>query len=247
MAMALPDWIKEGKHTEKLLEWLNQESEAVSIFSGRLLLKAAVGNCVLLYAENQDQSMEEFHDITLCGIFRKSDCTLYEAGAQLYQAAGIPEEFMFPDKDAVQAKLEQKVTDFGRMLIDRYWDDLVEQSGLTGKDLIPAINREQIRLKAKHYLQMGKRAKDVQYLPEFSFSVFGIPFTDELLLRYLDDETSGVNDVTTMWLESELADISKKRICYGCIREEMADMEKSVGRKTEREAFFVNGKERLTA
>ncbi len=244
MAKDLPDWIKEGKHTAKLLEWLNQEAEPVGIFSGWMLFKAAIGNCVLIYAENQDQCMEEFHEIKLCGIFRKSDCTLYETGVQLYRAAGIPEEFIFPDKDAIQTELEKKVTDFGRRLIEQCWDDLVEQSDLTGKDLLPAINRDQIRLKAKQYLQMGKCAKDVRYLPKFSFSVFGIPFTDELLLRYLEDEMSGVNDVTSMWLESALADISKNRIYYGCIREEIAELERSAGRES---SFPASGKERLNA
>ena len=63
MAKDLPDWIKEGKHTAKLLEWLNQEAEPVGIFSGWMLFKAAIGNCVLIYAENQDQCMEAFHEI----------------------------------------------------------------------------------------------------------------------------------------------------------------------------------------
>lgn len=228
MVNYLPDWVNEGKETRDFLEWLECGSESMGRFSGWFLVKGALEGCVLIYTAGYQGNEEpgRFRLMQLCGIFRKEDCTLYEVSPVLYQAVGIPEEFGFPDKKDVQADMEEKVTARGRELMQKGWDELVIQSGCTKEQLIPVINREQIRQAARRYFHMKKRAADINYQPQFSFEVLKSEFSDETFLQYLNNETLAVETMAKSWMCKTLPDISKKRIYYGCVREEMAEMEK---------------------
>lgn len=228
MAERLPAWVKEGKKTKDLLTWLKCRKDVSGTFSECLLIKASVGSCILIYVQKQGEEQEDgLHFMRLCGVLRTTDDTLYEVGPELYQAAGIPEDFRFPDKGEIQKELEEKVSIKGREMIKEEWDELVIRSGLTKEQIIPAIEREQVRMTARRYFQLGKRASDIAYRPHFSFAAVGFQFPDEEFLSYLENETQMVNNLAQMWLHKALAEISKKRIYYGCVREEMAEMEKS--------------------
>jgi len=227
MAGQFPDWVREGKETQELLAWLESEKDGMETFANRPLLKARSKNCVLIYSQDGNGKETGFHSIRLSGIFRKTDRALYEVTRELYQAAGIPEKFCFPDKGEVQKEAEDKVTSMGRKMVLEEWDDLVVKSGFTREQMIPAIDREQIRMTAKRYFQMGKRAADIDYQPRFSFASISLPFQDETFLWYLEDGRAMVAATVKVWLTHGLADISKKRIYFGCVKEEMADMEKS--------------------
>lgn len=227
MAGKVPDWVREGKETQELLAWLESEKDGMEAFAKQMLLKARSQNCVLIYSLGEGRKKTGFHSIRLCGIFRKTDRTLYEVTGELYQAAGIPETFTFPGKGEVQIEAEEKVTSLGRKMVLEEWDDLVIKSGFTRAQLIPAIEREQIRMTAKQYFKLGKRAADIEYQPRFSFSSISRPFRDEAFLWYLEDEKAMVEAAVNMWLKHGLADISQKRIYFGCVKEEMADMEKT--------------------
>lgn len=250
MAEWLPDWVNEGKETKDLLAWLKYRKKATGVFSGHILIKAAVGSCVLIYMEHHGKGEEgRIHFMKLCGILRTTDDTLYEVAPELYQAAGIPEDFSFPDKKAIQKELEEKVSIKGREMIKERWDELIIHSGLTRDQIIPAIDREQIRMTARRYFQMGKRAADIDYRPQFSFESLGFGFSDEDFLRYLDNEKPMVRSMAETWLNKALAGISKKRIYYGCVREEMAEMEKAgyIREKTGRNVFVAQDADRKTA
>lgn len=246
MKERLPDWVSAGKETQKLFEWLESSKDGISLFSGCLFMKVTAGSCILIYTEaaGQMEKTERFHSNRLCGIYRKRDHTLYEAGPALYQTFGIPEELCFPDKSAIQAELERKVTVYGRERLKKEWDQLVQKAGFTMEELIPFINRDQIRLMAERYFRMGKRAEHIVYLPGFSFSALRRELPDEVFLQYLDDERAAVEAVTENWLMESLADISKKRIFYGCVREEMTEMEKAgyASAEGEKESFYTQDK-----
>lgn len=248
MTGQLPDWVTAGKETRKLFDWLEYGKDSISLFSNRFFMKVTAGNCVLIYTEDagQTERTERFHSSRLCGIYRKTDHTLYEAGPALYQAIGIPMEFCFPDKDMIQKELEEKVTISGREQMQQEWDQLVQNAGFTREELIPAIDRAQIRMTARRYFQMGKRAKHIVYLPRFSFAALQWELPDEVLLQYLDDEAAAVGAVTANWLMKSLAEISKKRIFYGCVREEMAEMEKT-GYARGNGAFYTQDAEQKSA
>lgn len=68
-------------------------------------------------------------------------------------------------------------------------------------------------------------------------------------MKYLEDEESAVGTVTNRWLMKMLADISKKRIFYGCVREEMEEMEKAnySGVRNKNESFQTQNAEKKTA
>lgn len=229
MAEKYPDWIMEGVQTKRFLAWLTKETDQVARFSEWILLKGVKNGCVLVYhVPDTDFIMQEgFHSIELCGIFRKKDYSLYEVSPILYQAVGIPEEFGFPDKAEIQSEIEEKVTVHGRQKLQKEWDDLLIKSGFTREQLIPSIDREMIHLAAKRYSQMGKRAKDLVYVPVFSFDSIQCTLSDEIFLQYLENAEYTVKALTERWLTRMLADVSKKRIYYGCVREEMEELEKA--------------------
>lgn len=248
MAECLPDWVNEGTRTQEFLKWLECGGEYIGSFSEWSFMKGTMQNCVLVYGLEQSGT-DRFHFIRLCGIFRKTDCALYEVSPVLYQAIGIPKEFCFPDKESVRSEIEEKVTDRGKKLMDEAWDQLVIRSGCTREQLIPMINREQIRMAARRYFQMGKSSKDISYLPRFSFESIWNGLPDETFLKYLNDESKTVETVTEVWLKEHLSEISKKRIYYGCVREEMADMEKSghIGNKNSKRFMNVQSTEKKSA
>lgn len=229
MTEYLPDWIHEGIRTKEFLKWLEGNGESIGAFSEWTILKGTVQNCVLIYGVefNKTEGTDQLHFLRLYGIFRKTDRTLYEVSPVLYQAVGIPEEFHFPNKETVQSEIEEKVMARGKKLIDEDWDQLIIRSGCTREQLIPAINREQIRKTSIRYFQMGKNSKDIVYFPRFSFETVRGGFPDKIFLQYLNDDVQTVAEVTRGWLKACLPEISMKKIFYGCVREEMADMERN--------------------
>lgn len=250
MAEWLPDWINEGRETKDLLAWLKYRKSATGVFSGHILIKVMLRSCVLIYIENHGKGEEDrLHFMKLCGILRTTDDTLYEVAPELYQAAGIPEDFSFPNKREIQKEIEEKVTAKGREMIKERWDELVINAGLTRDQIIPAIEREQVRMTARRYFQMGKRAADIDYRPRFSFESLKFELSDEDFLLYLDNEMQLIGEKTQMWLNKALSEISKKRIYYGCVREEILEMERASYAKGEcgRKIFVTQNADKISA
>lgn len=218
MDQILPDWIT--KDTQTFFSWLTGETQT---YHG--LTKVEKESCVLIYGNQPPERQGGMHELHLYGIFRKTDATLYEVNALLYQIAGIPTEFSFPEKDYIQRELECKVSAKGRIIIKNSWDELVISCGYTVKDLIPVIDREQILTAAEKYQKRGKRSLDIVYVPYFTFTSQKHLFSDAEFLQYLNHEDSYVDRTAWEWIKKDLPQISKKRIYYGCVREEMRRME----------------------
>lgn len=225
----LPDWITMGKRTMDFFKWLENGGESIEVFSNIFFVKGTMQDCVIIYGADQKNTngMEELHLMQIYGIFRKRDHTLYEVSPVLFQTVGIPEEFYFPDKGNIQKKLEEEVTELGKKKMDDSWDQLILKSGCTREQLIPALSREQICMTARRYLQMGKKSKDIRYLPRFSFEMAHGGFSDRHFLQYLNEEQKTLEELTEDWLCTHLSEISMKKIYYGCVKEEMEAMEKS--------------------
>lgn len=247
----LPDWAKEEKDAGTFFAWLNEGTDGIRICSGFVLVKVPVKNCILVYTVKADDTAQNdrLHALQLCGIFRRTDGMFYEADPALYQVLKIPEGLSFPDKSAVQRELEEKVTIRGRERINKEWDQLVQRFGFTREQLIPAICKEQINQRARRYLQMGKRSHQLVYLPKFTFASMQSELPDELFLRYLQKEKDAVEHTTEIWLKNCLPDIAKSRIYYGCVKEAMAELEKSryAKRSREKESADLSGAEKKTA
>lgn len=247
----LPDWAKEEKDAGAFFAWLNDGADGIRICSGFVLVKVPVKNCILIYTvkDHETAQNDRLHALQLCGIFRKTDGMLYEVGPVLHQVLKIPEGLSFPNKSVVQRELEEKVTIRGRERISKEWDQLVQRFCFTREQLIPVIDKEQINQRARRYLQMGKRSGQLVYLPKFSFASMQSELPDELFLRYLQEEKDAVEHTTEIWLKNCLPDIAKSRIYYGCVKEEMAELEKSRYAKSGREkgSAALAGAEKKTA
>lgn len=229
---SLPDWILEGIRTKELYEWLNYGGELVGWFSNQPFAKAMIGSLLLIYGSGNDAETDfiQYHTLRLCGIFRITDRCLYEVSPILYQVFGIPEEFCFPDKEDLQDELEEKVTYLGRQMLLQERERLMAESGFQVKQFLPRIDKQQIRLAAKRYVQMGKHSGDIAYEPRFRFEEPG-GFSDALMLQYLDNETNTVRKTAENWLKKSIAAIIQKQIYYGCIREELSEMEAAAAHK----------------
>lgn len=242
MEAYLPDWIKEGTRTRELLGWLKNGGACMESFYGYRFAKSSRKGCVLIYMPEAHKrgGADRIHHMQLCGIFREKDYALFEVSEALYQAAGIPEEFCFPDKAAVQADMEEKVTARAWERMEKEWDQLLVRSGFTVGELIPAMDRDQIRMAAGRYRRMGKTSGEIIYLPRFSYERTPDGFPDDVFLQYLADEKKVIETVTERWLLTNLSTISKKRIYYGCVKEEMAEMEKNSHAAETKEKIFLN-------
>ncbi len=223
MNQILPDWIKEGKDTKTFFSWLMGE---IPTYHG--LTKVEKESCVLIYGNQSPDQQDGMHELHLYGVFRKTDDTLYEVNELLYQVAGIPTEFSFPGKDYIQRELECKVSTKGRTIIKNSWDDLVLSCGFTVGDLIPVIDRGQILMAAEKYQNWGKRSLDMVYVPYFTFTSQKRVFSDEEFLQYLNHDEAFAERTAWEWIKKDLPQISKKRIYYGCVREEMRRMESNM-------------------
>lgn len=92
------------------------------------------------------------------------------------------------------------------------------------RELIPVIDRTDIRKTAEKLYQEGKTAVDVVYRPQFLFGRQTGDFTDEVYLLYLNHQESVVRAFAGQWLKKELPKISQERIRAGCIKNELQEI-----------------------
>lgn len=71
--------------------------------------------------------------------------------------------------------------------------------------------------------------EDLIYQPQFHFADMKWGFSDWMFLEYLSNPQRAAELFAQKWLLEKLPEISKKKICIGCIREEMEEMLKKTG------------------
>lgn len=71
--------------------------------------------------------------------------------------------------------------------------------------------------------------EDLIYQPQFHFADMKWEFSDWMFLEYLSNPQRAAELFAQKWLLEKLPEISKKKICIGCIREEMEEMLKKTG------------------
>ena len=218
-----PAWAASGKRTGELIQWLFQPDDHMLEMKGHGFVKARKDGCCLIYAmgDGTGTPVEMPGTLALCGIFNPKNYFLYDVGKELKAAAGIPEEFCFPEKQDIQREAESRISQYGAEKIRRQWDGLLAASPYSVKQLIPAIHREQIRQMAERLYHEGKTEKDVVYRPQFAF---GKQFTGEVYLLYLGHEESVIRSVGDRWLARELPKIARERTTLGCVRNELQEI-----------------------
>lgn len=221
-----PAWVEDGERTEVLIRWLLQEEDHMLKLEGYSFVKARTDDCLLLYStgEQRENIYEKPQGLMFCGIFNPSDYSLYDVGKALRDAAGIPDDMFFPGKQDVQAEAQSAIQKYGAERIKTDWYTLLAGSRYTTRQLLPKIDRAQIRSAAEQFYLEGKTAEDIVYEPQFVFGSRMGQFTDESYLLYLNHKECVVRSFAERWLKRELARISHERITYGCIRDEMREI-----------------------
>lgn len=226
MDRKLPDWLKESREAEKLIAWLKSPDCEVKEFSGQLFIKARYGNCFFFFdclKENRKT------DRNWCAVIHMPEYSLYEAEDLFLNPIGIPDDFGFPVREDLIPKLETQISHIGKKLIREQWDELLLKGGYAAAQMIPEISRVYIQLNADRFIKKGKRPEDLIYQPQFHFADMKWEFSDWMFLEYLSNPQRAAELFAQKWLLEKLPEISKKKICIGCIREEMEEMLKKTG------------------
>lgn len=155
--------------------------------------------------------------------------SLYEAEDLFLKLIGIPDDFGFPVREDLIPKLETQISRIGKKLIREQWDELLLKGGYAAAQMIPEISRVYIQLNADRFIKKGKRPEDLIYQPQFHFADMKWEFSDRMFLEYLSNPQRAAELFAQKWLLEKLPEISKKKICIGCIREEMEEMLKKTG------------------
>ena len=205
MDRKLPDWLKESREAEKLIAWLKSPDCEVKEFSGQMFIKARYGNCFFFFdclKENRKT------DRNWCAVIHMPEYSLYEAEDLFLKPIGIPDDFGFPVREDLIPKLETQISRIGKKLIREQWDELLLKGGYAAAQMIP---------------------EDLIYQPQFHFADMKWGFSDWMFLEYLSNPQRAAELFAQKWLLEKLPEISKKKICIGCIREEMEEMLKKTG------------------
>ena len=110
-----------------------------------------------------------------------------------------------------------------------------QQQHFSDKTTGRTVKRMQCKWKIKPelylccFIKKGKRPEDLIYQPQFHFADMKWEFSDWMFLEYLSNPQRAAELFAQKWLLEKLPEISKKKICIGCIREEMEEMLKKTG------------------
>ena len=224
----LPAWVEAGERTEILFRWLLREEDQMLQLEGYGLVKARAEKCLLLYSSGKQRENRygTSEGLVFCGIFNPCGYALYDVGRELRDAAGIPHDMFFPDKQDIQAEAQREIQKYGAEKIRTDWHSLLADTKYTTRQLLPVIERVKIQDAAKKFCSEGKTAEDVVYEPQFVFEKKTGQFTDEAYLLYLNHKECVVRSFAERWLKRELPRIFQERIVYGCIRDEMREIQK---------------------
>lgn len=218
---ALSGWVQAGEHTRPFFDWLLEpEGKGVWEAEGRLVTKVRQENFLFLYlTEKKGQYLRVNEALQFGGLFCGG--MLHDVQEPLREALGIPEGIQFQSKDEAAAELEQKVSEKVQDLIEHHWDEILAEQRYETRQILPLLNREEVRGMAESYYLNGTPIEQVAFQPSFSF---GRQFPDTHYLMYLEHDGHAVNAIAKQWVRKHVPEISKKRILYGCIREEMRDI-----------------------
>lgn len=226
VAEALPAWVNSGKRTEMLFHWLLQNSDEILKLEEYRFVKTRVDGCLLIFSteKKSEDIFGRIKGLHFCGIFNPHDFSLYDMGKRLRDAVGIPDDICFLTKQEIQAEAQQAIEQYGAEKIQTSWCSLLAESNYLPKQLLPAVDRTYIRKTAEHFMEEGKLPEEVIYKPKFSFDGGNGRFTDDIYLLYLLHKKYVIKAFAERWLKRNLPDISKERIIYGCIRDEMKEI-----------------------
>ena len=125
--------------------------------------------------------------------------------------------------------METQISRIGKKLIREQWDETFVKRRVCSCTDDPGDQQVYIQLNADRFIKKGKRPEDLIYQPQFHFADMKWEFSDWMFLEYLSNPQRAAELFAQKWLLEKLPEISKKKICIGCIREEMEEMLKKTG------------------
>ena len=218
----LPGWVQAGENTARLLEWM-LGAEPVWDLPGYALVKVKQGNFYFLYLAKKDggQCLKTEGCLEFGGLFCTGSYGLRDVQEPLRKALGMPEGMGFPSKEDAAHELEQKVSGQISDILENHWDEVLAEGKYEARQLIPPLKREEVRRMAEESYLDGKSASEVAFRPQVSL---GKKLSDACYLMYLDHGERAVQAMAMQWVKRQVPYLSRQRILYGCIREEMQEI-----------------------
>lgn len=219
----LPAWVKSGKNTVQFLEWILDDRCFVWETLGHILVKIKQGKFLFLYlSEKKSGSYITIKQgLAFCGLFYTGNYELYDVQVPLLYILGMQQDAAFQSKENAVRFLEQEVSDKIGDIIRNHWYDIIAEKKYEVHQLIPALNFENVKSIAEKFYLDGWSIEEVTYKPKFSF---GQQIPDTYYLMYLEHGEHTVNVIAKQWIRKHLPEISKERIYFGCIREQMREI-----------------------
>lgn len=216
----LPQWVQSGVDTQPFLDWLLGTDIQPWEMRDCVILKVPQKNFLYLYyaTKSSKQRLKLSSGLDFAGLFCKRTYELYEVNKRLQSGLGIPEDMTFYGKKESAVLLEQEITKKIFDLITNHWDMVLQESNHETKELLPMLKREEVRCMAERFYLDGVTVDQVVYKPVFTF---GGVLSDTNYLLYLEHGLRVVNAMAMRWVRNHVPELSKQRILYGCIREEM--------------------------
>lgn len=216
----LPDWVSSGAYTESFLTWLLNEDSQTQDLMDSILVKVPQKNFVYLFAgqKESNQCLRLKERLEFAGLFCLTNYELYDVSELLKSSLGVPKESVFLCKEETVTILEQQICEKISDIISNHWDEVLSEKKYETGQLLPALKREDVRNMAEHFYLEGITADEVYFKPQFTFGG-GLP--DSCYLLYLEHGQHTVNAMARHWIRKRVPALSKQRILYGCIKEEM--------------------------
>lgn len=214
----LPSWVMSGKYTAIFLDWLLEDENSVREIGENVFVKVQQGIFAFVYLSYGSKHLQVGAGLSFTGMFCRKNYELYDVQENLRDALSIPARISFQSKEAISGILEEKITEKVWNLIDHHWDEMLGEKKYETRQLLPLLKREEVQKAAEQLYLDGMPIEDVVYRPYFSF---GGMLSDSSYLMYLEHGSHAVNAMAKQWVRKHLPEISKQRIYYGCIREEL--------------------------
>lgn len=216
----LPDWVASGTDTEAFLAWLLNDDTQPWDMMELSVIKVPQKTFLFLYLghKKKKQCLCLNTRLEFAGLFCQSNYELYDVSELLKDSLGISEEYTFLCKEKAAAHMEQEVSEKIFDMITYHWDEILSEKRYETSQLLPSLRREDVRSMAERFYLEGLTAEEVFFKPLFTF---GRMLSDSYYLLYLEHGLHMVNAMARHWIRKRVPDLSKQRILYGCIKEEM--------------------------
>ncbi len=218
----LPAWVGQSNRTVSFFEWIMEENVSPWNCLDVSIIKVMQGNFYFFYGScRKGRVLNIGKGLEFAGIFNRKDYGLYDLQKMLRKILEIKDTFYFPKKaDALsdaQKIADQKVHE----MTGHDWEEILQEAGCKKEELIPQISRNEIQKRAEEYYRAGKTEKEICFRLKVPVAEY---FSDHCYLLYLTKREWVAGRIARQWVLKNAAVISRQRIRYGCIRNELSEM-----------------------